>query len=41
MPQQVLAMIQAGDPAWERLVPAEVVGVIKEKRLFGAAGVIS
>jgi hypothetical protein len=35
MPRQVLALIQAGDPAWERLVPSEVVGVIKEKRLFG------
>jgi hypothetical protein len=35
MPRQVLAMIQAGDPAWERFVPREVVGVIKEKRLFG------
>jgi hypothetical protein len=35
MPRQVLAMIQAGNPAWEGLVPAGVVGVIKEKRLFG------
>ncbi len=35
MPQRVLALIQAGDPAWARLVPPEVVGVIKEKRLFG------
>jgi hypothetical protein len=35
MPQRVLALIQAGDPAWERLVPPEVVGVIREKRLFG------
>jgi hypothetical protein len=35
MPGRVLALIQAGDPAWERFVPAEVVGVIKEKRLFG------
>jgi hypothetical protein len=35
MPRQVLAMIQAGNPEWERFVPREVVGVIKEKRLFG------
>ena len=35
MPQRVLALIQAGDPAWERLVPPAVIGVIKEKRLFG------
>jgi hypothetical protein len=35
LPRQVLGLIQAGDPAWERLVPPEVVGVIKEKRLFG------
>jgi hypothetical protein len=34
MPGQVYALIQAGDPAWERLVPPEVVGVIKEKLLF-------
>jgi hypothetical protein len=35
MPRRVLALIQAGDPAWERFVPPEVIGVIKEKRLFG------
>jgi hypothetical protein len=35
MPQRVLALIQAGDPAWTRLVPPEVIGVITEKRLFG------
>jgi hypothetical protein len=34
MPGQVYALIRAGDPAWERLVPPEVVGVIKEKLLF-------
>jgi hypothetical protein len=34
-PRHVLAMIQAGDPAWQRFVPPEVIGVIKEKRLFG------
>jgi hypothetical protein len=35
LPRQVLALIQRGDPAWERLVPPEVVGVIKERRFFG------
>jgi hypothetical protein len=35
MPERVHAMIQSGDPAWERFVPSEVIGVIKEKRLFG------
>jgi hypothetical protein len=35
MPQRVLALIQAGDPAWERLVPPAVVAVIKAKGLFG------
>jgi hypothetical protein len=34
MPGQVYALIQAGDPTWERLVPPEVVEVIKEKMLF-------
>jgi hypothetical protein len=35
LPRQVLALIQAGDATWEKLVPAEAVGVIKDKRLFG------
>jgi hypothetical protein len=35
LPRQVLALIQAGDAGWEKLVPAEAVGVIKEKKLFG------
>ena len=35
MPHDVLAKLQKGDPAWEALVPAEVVRVIKERRLFG------
>jgi hypothetical protein len=35
-PRHVLALIQAGDPAWERLVPTEVVSIIKEGRFFGA-----
>lgn len=36
--QDVLARIRAGDPAWEAMVPAEVVRVIKQRRLFGSAG---
>jgi len=35
MPNDVLALIEQGDPKWERLVPREVVGVIKERQLFG------
>jgi hypothetical protein len=38
MPRHVLALIQAGDPAWEGLVPPEIVGVIKEHGLFGLRG---
>jgi hypothetical protein len=33
--REVLAGIQSGDAAWERLVPAPVVRVIKERQLFG------
>jgi hypothetical protein len=32
---RVLEMISAGDPAWEALVPPEVVGIIRERGLFG------
>ena len=35
MPRDVLALLAAGDPGWEALVPAEVVGVIKKRHLFG------
>jgi hypothetical protein len=38
MPHAVLAKMQAGDPAWEALVPDEVVAVIKERKLFGYRG---
>jgi hypothetical protein len=31
----VLAKIQAGDPAWEQLVPPPIVEIIKRERLFG------
>jgi hypothetical protein len=37
LPRDVLALVQAGDPAWEKLVPPEVVDVIKERHLFGFA----
>jgi hypothetical protein len=37
MPRHVLALIQAHDAAWEDLVPPDVVGVIKQNRLFGYA----
>ena len=35
LPRDVLARLQAGDPSWEDLVPAEVARVIKAERLFG------
>jgi hypothetical protein len=35
MPRDVLARLQAGDSSWETMVPAAVVRVIKEQRLFG------
>jgi hypothetical protein len=35
LPRQVLALMRAGDPVWETLVPAGVVEVIKEQGLFG------
>jgi hypothetical protein len=33
--RDVLARIQAGDPAWEELVPPPIVEIIKRERLFG------
>jgi hypothetical protein len=38
LPHEVLQKLQAGDPAWETLVPGEVVEVIKARRLFGYGG---
>jgi len=35
--RDVLARIQAGDPAWEELVPPQIVELIKRLRLFGYA----
>jgi hypothetical protein len=37
-PKEVLAKIQAGDPAWETQVPPPIVETIKRKRLFGHPG---
>ena len=33
--RDVLAKIQAADHTWEQMVPLEVAGIIKERRLFG------
>ncbi len=35
LPRDVLAMLQAGDGDWQTKVPAPVVRVIKEQKLFG------
>lgn len=37
-PGDVLERIQAGDPSWERMVPAPVVPVIKSRGFFGFGG---
>jgi hypothetical protein len=39
-PPETLAKLQSGDPDWERMVPPEVVRMIKERQFFGhrAAG---
>ena len=34
-PPEVLAKLQSGDPEWERMVPPEVVQIIKEREFFG------
>ncbi|MGI9173480.1 MAG: TonB-dependent receptor [Chthoniobacterales bacterium] len=34
-PPEALAMIQSGDPGWEKMVPPEVVQMIKEREFFG------
>lgn len=36
--RHVLARMRSGDPEWERMVPPEVAGLIKERRLFGYNG---
>ena len=35
LPQNVLGLIKSGDTSWETLVPAQLVGLIKEKEYFG------
>jgi hypothetical protein len=34
-PPDALAKLQSGDPTWERMVPPEVVRVIKDRQFFG------
>ncbi len=34
-PADVLQKIQAGDPSWEKLVPAQAAEIIKREKLFG------
>jgi hypothetical protein len=34
-PSDALAKLQSGDSGWERMVPPEVVEVIKERKFFG------
>jgi hypothetical protein len=34
-PPEVLAKMQAGDSSWERMVPPEVVHIIKKRQFFG------
>lgn len=36
--RDVLAALQSGEPAWEELVPASIVEIIKRERLFGWRG---
>ncbi len=36
--REVLEQIQSGNPAWERLVPARVAAVIKQRNLLGYTG---
>jgi hypothetical protein len=35
VPEDVLALIQAGDSRWEQMVPADAVAVIRREKLFG------
>jgi hypothetical protein len=35
VPEDVLALIQAGDRSWEQFVPSDAAVVIREKKLFG------
>jgi hypothetical protein len=35
LPEDVLALIQSGDPTWEQMVPAQAAAVIRREKLFG------
>ena len=35
LPPDALAKLQSGDPAWERMVPPEVIEIIKSRQFFG------
>jgi hypothetical protein len=34
-PPDALAKLQSGNPAWERMVPPEVIAIIKSRQFFG------
>jgi hypothetical protein len=34
-PPEALAKLQSGDPAWEKMVPPEVIEIIKSRQFFG------
>ena len=36
--RDVLARVRKGDTSWEQMVPAQVAGLIKERKLFGYRG---
>ncbi len=36
--ENVLEMIQTGDPGWEKLVPVQVANYVKENKVFGYKG---
>jgi hypothetical protein len=36
--RDVLAKIRKGDSSWENMVPPQVAGLIKQRKLFGFAG---
>jgi hypothetical protein len=35
---EVLALLRAGDPAWEKCVPPEVAAIVRARKLLGCAG---
>jgi hypothetical protein len=40
-PPEALAKLQSGDPAWEKMVPPEVVEIIKTRQFFGYRAVVA